>query len=330
MAPKAHTKSTRAPDKSHRSAPVVRGRTSFAVRLRKNWQLHLMFLLPALAVMIFYYGPMLGLQIAFRDFRSRAGIWHSPWVGLKHFEAFFKTFVFTELLTNTLLLSLYSIFAGFPLPIILALLLHVSPHKRLRKATQNVSYIPHFISVVVLVGILNRVLNPYSGLVGSLYQLFGGVGIPKDIRGEPDAFRHLYVWSGIWQNMGWSSIVYISALSGVSEDLHEAAELDGASRWQRLLHVDLPAILPTVAIMLILRCGSVMSIGYEKVFLMQNELNLTTSEVISTYVYKTGLGYMKYSYGTAVDLFNSVVNTTLLVLVNIVSRKSSDGELGLF
>ena len=312
---------------------TVRNQTKlqqFLVRFRKNWQLHLLMFLPILYILIFYYTPMYGLQIAFRDFRPRAGIWGSEWVGLKHFLAFFNAHNFTQIVSNTLIVSLYNTFVAFPIPIVLALMLHVSERKMLKKLTQNVSYMPHFISTVVLVGIINQILNPVSGVFGTFYHMFGGVGMAPDIRASASTFRHLFVWSGVWQQMGWNTIIYVAALAGVSSELHEAAELDGASRWKRVLNVDLPAIMPTVAIMLILRCGQVMSVGYEKVYLMQNDLNLSTSEVISTYVYKIGLGKMQMSYGTAIDLFNSVINSTLLVSVNAITRKLTDGEQGLF
>ena len=302
----------------------------FLIRFRKNWQLHLLLLLPIVYILIFYYAPMYGLQIAFRDFRPRAGIWGSQWVGLKHFSTFIHAHNFWTIVSNTLYLSLYAVLVGFPIPIILALLLHVSEHNVFKKIVQNVAYMPHFISVVVLVGIINQILNPVVGVIGTFYHMFGGIGVAPDIRANASVFRHLYVWSGIWQSMGWSTIIYVAALAGVSSELHEAAELDGASRWKRVLNVDLPAIMPTVSIMLILRFGHVMSIGYEKVLLMQNDLNLSTSEVISTYVYKTGLGKMQMSYGSAIDLFNSVINLILLNTVNFITRKLTSGEQGLF
>ena len=304
--------------------------SSFWRAFKKNWQLHLFMLLPLVYLLIFDYGPMVGLQIAFRDYRPRLGFWGSEWVGLKHFRAFLTSYNFKTLLTNTLSISLYSIFVGFPIPIILALLLHVTKHEQLRKLTQNTSYMPHFISIVVMVGILDQILNPVNGLFGTLYRMLGNTGYPPDLRASAGAFRHLYVWSGIWQNMGWDTIIYIAALSSVSHDQHEAAIIDGASRWQRIWHVDIPAILPTIAIMLILRCGSVMSVGYEKTYLMQNDLNLRTSEVISTYVYKVGLGKNQLSYASAIGLFNSVVNCFMLLLVNFTARKASNGEQGLF
>ena len=304
--------------------------TKFLVRCRKNWQLHLLVLIPVAYTLLFKFVPFYGLQIAFRDFRPKLGIWGSNWVGLKHFLSFFNAYNFTDVLINTVSLSLYSILVGFPIPVILALMIHVSERKTLKKITQNVAYMPHFISVVVLVGILNQILNPVSGIVGTFYHMFGGIGVAPDIRAAAGTFRHLYVWSGVWQQMGWNTIIYVAALSGVSHELHEAAELDGASRWKRVLNVDLPAILPTVCIMFILRFGTVMTIGYEKTLMMQNDLNLSTSEIISTYVYKVGLQKMQMSYGAAVDLFNSVVNVTLLLTVNGIVRKLTNGEQGMF
>ena len=302
----------------------------FLIRCRKNWQLHLLVLIPVLYTLLFKFVPFYGLQIAFRDFRPKLGIWGSNWVGFKHFLAFFNAYNFTDVLLNTVIVSLYSILVGFPIPVILALMIHVSERKTLKKITQNVAYMPHFISVVVLVGILNQILNPVSGIVGTFYHMFGGIGVAPDIRAAAGAFRHLYVWSGVWQQMGWNTIIYVAALSGVSHELHEAAELDGASRWKRVLNVDLPAIMPTVCIMFILRFGHVMTIGYEKTLMMQNDLNLSTSEIISTYVYKVGLQKMQMSYGAAVDLFNSIVNITLLLSVNGIVRKLTNGEQGMF
>lgn len=298
--------------------------------IKENWQLDLMGLIPFLYLVFFKFYPMYGLQIAFKDFKVKRGIEGSAWVGLKYFQKFFSAHDFTRLLGNTLGLSFRTILIGFPVPILLALVLHVCTKPKLRFMTQNVAYIPHFISVTVLVGIMNQMLNPISGLYATIYHLFGGVSTPTDIRTIPEAFRSLYIGSGIWQNMGWDTIIYIAALSAVSPELHEAAQLDGASRLQRVIHVDLPAILPTVCIMLILRCGRVMSVGYEKIYLMQNNLNLSVSEVISTYVYKIGLGKSQFSYAAAVELFNSVVNLIVICVINKIARKLSDGEQGLF
>lgn len=301
----------------------------FLINFKKNWMLHLMILLPLVYVIIFCYAPMFGLQIAFRDFRIRRGIWGSDWVGFGNFARFFSNWKWPQYVRNTVTISLYSILVGFPIPIILALFLHVNEHNILKKLTQNVSYIPHFISTIVMVGIINAVFNPFNGLWGAVQNLLG-LDIKTDIRANPDAFYHLYVWSGVWQSMGWSAIMYVSALSAVPMELHEAAKIDGASRWRRVLSVDLPAIMPTVSIMLILRFGSIMGVGYEKVFLMQNDLNITKSQVISTYIYREGLSKNNLSYGTAVGLMNSVINTGMVILMNWITNKLSDGEQGLF
>ena len=330
-----------------RDSPIIKGRvrmektqkmrTTGALRRKKLWsdlvrdrQLYLLMLLPMAYLIIFSYLPMYGVQIAFRDYKPLTGITGSKWVGLKHFSVFMGSYNFRTILWNTLVLSLYSLAAGFPVPIILALIFNSLPNKRLMKTVQSVAYMPHFISVVVVVSILNLIFNPINGVYGSVFHMLGGVGYPMDFRGRPETFRHLYVWSDIWQNMGWDTIVYTAALSAVSPDLHEAAMLDGASRFKRVLHVDLPTILPTIGIMLIMRCGSILTVGYEKVYLMQSDLNLSVSEIISTYIYKTGIGQGKFSFGAAVDLFNSVINCVLLVTVNMITRKISENEVRLF
>ena len=301
----------------------------FWLRFKKNWQLHLMVFLPLCYLVLFSYVPLYGIQIAFKEYSPRAGIWGSEWVGLKHFEKFFGYYLWPQLVANTISLSLYSIIAGFPIPIILALIIHVNTGKVLKKVAQNVSYIPHFISLVVMVGILNTVLNPVSGFIGYINRITG-VTDYLDIRGSKEAFRHLYTWSGIWQSTGWSTIIYVSALSGVPDELHEAAKIDGASRLRRVFSVDFPTILPTVALLLIMRFGSIMSVGYQKAYLMQNSANSRTSEIISTYVYKQGLQGMKFGYSAAVGLMNSVVNTTMVILVNWVTNRLTDNEMGLF
>lgn len=301
----------------------------FITNFKKSWQLHLMLLLPLAYIIIFSYGPMYGLQIAFRDYRTRAGLTGSEWVGLYQYTTFFSNYKWSSYVWNTFKIASYSILAGFPVPIILALFIHSNNNIVLRKLTQNVSYIPHFISTVVMVGILNKVLDPFIGVWGTLCRELGVMEI-IDLRSNPKAFIHLYVWSGVWQNMGWGAILYVSALSAVSPELHEAARIDGASRFRRLLSVDLPAILPTICIMLIMRMGGILNVGYEKVYLMQNNLNITNSEVISTYVYKNGLANNNLSYGSAVGMMNSVVGTSMVVLVNWITNKLSDGEAGLF
>ena len=301
----------------------------FSIYMKKYWMLHAMMLLPMLYYFLFNFLPLYGLQIVFRDYKPRAGIIGSEWVGLANFQKFFAYYKWPQITWNTLAISLYSIFVGFPIPILLALMIHVNENKALKKISQNISYIPHFISVVVMVGLLWQILNPFSGLLAAVGNIFGIV-IRTDIRTNVDAFRHLYVWSGVWQNMGWSTIMYVAALAGVSQELHEAAKIDGASRWRRVLSVDIPAIAPTIAIMLILRFGSIMSVGHEKAYLMQSTLNADKSELISTYVYKRGIGQNQMSYGAAVGIMNSVINSAMVILVNKIAGWLSDGEAGLF
>ena len=297
-----------------------------------RWQLFL-FLLPAVIyILIFAYYPMAGVQIAFRSYSPRGGIWHSPWVGMKHFIKFFKSYQFSRVIVNTLRISFYSLVVNSPLAIIMALAINLVRNARFKKFVQTVTYMPHFISIVVLVGMMIQLLNPVMGLYGTLFRLFGGKGYPQDLLTKSSAFPHLYVWSGTWQNLGWNTIIYISALSAVDPELHEAAMIDGATRLKRVIHIDFPVLLPTVAIMLILNAGSIMSVGFEKTYLMQNSTNLVYSEVISTYVYKTGMsqGTSQFSYASAIGLFNSVINCFMLVVFNGLSNKLSKGSFGLF
>lgn len=297
----------------------------------RDWRLHLLILLPIMYLLIFSYWPMYGVQIAFRDYRPRAGITGSEWVGFKWFRRFLGSYNFNRIFWNTVVISLYQLVVGFPIPVILALMLNSMRSQKLKRVVQSVAYMPHFISIVVVVSIMNLVFSPINGIYGNLFRALGGIGYPHDFRGTAESFLHMYVWSGEWQNAGWSTIIYTAALAAVPLDLHEAATLDGASRWQRILHVDLPTIMPTVATMLILRFGSVLGVGYEKVFLMQTDLNLSVSEVISTYTYKTGLGGSgNLSYGAAIGLFNSVINCVMLILVNHITKKMSDNQVSLF
>ena len=295
-------------------------------RMYLHRQLYLFLVIPLAYLVIFKYIPMAGIQIAFRKFSIRKGIWGSPWVGFANFTRFFSTYMFGRVVKNTLTLSAYSIFAGFPVPILFALLLNVMRGRAFKKTVQMVTYAPHFISTTVLVGMIMALFSSRTGMYGALHFAITGT-YPADIFGKVNAFSHLYVWSGIWQNMGWGAIIYIAALSGVDMQLHEAAQIDGASRFKRVIHIDLPCILPTAAIMLIMRAGSVMSIGFEKVYLMQNSVNLSASEIISTYVYKVGLQDSDFSYSTAIGLFNSVINLALLMVVNTITKKLSDTSL---
>lgn len=293
--------------------------------IRLNHTLYL-YLLPAvLVIFLFHYIPIYGIQIAFRDFRPARGILGSEWVGLKHFLRFFKSYQFGSLIMNTLSLSAMSIILNFPFPIIMALLITQIKSKRVQRIAQTVTYMPHFISTVVMVGIIIMFLSPNSGLYGNLIKLMGG--IPENLMANPRLFRPIYVITDMWQHSGWDSIIYIAALSSVDTQLYDAAMVDGASRFKRIIHIDIPCILPTVVILLILRVGGVMSVGFEKAFLMQNTLNITTSEIISTYVYKIGLQKLQYSYSAAIDIFNIVINFILLMSVNAISKRISDTGL---
>lgn len=296
--------------------------------MKKNWRLYLFLLLPVLYIVIFAYVPMAGVQIAFKDYDFTKGVWGSEWVGLKNFKRFFESYNFWEILKNTIVLSFYSLLVSFPIPIIFALIINAFPAQRFKKTVQTISYMPHFISTVVVVGMMIQILNPRTGAFGAIYTALTG-NVMKDILSVPSAFSHIYVWSGIWQSMGWSSIIYIAALSGVDSELHEAAQIDGASRFQRVLHIDLPSILPTAIILLILSAGNIMNVGFEKVYLMQNDMNISASEVISTYVYKIGMsvGTGDFSFATAIGLFNSVINFALLITVNFISKRFSHNSL---
>lgn len=303
---------------------------SFKKKFKRDWQLHIFMLFPVIYLIIFDFVPMYGVQIAFRDYRPKTGITGSVWVGLKWFKQFLTHYEFGQIFLNTVLLSLYSL-ATFPLAIIFALILHALKSEKYKKVVQTVSYVPHFISVSVMVGIINMLLSPVSGIYGNLFRLFGGSGYPVDFRATAEAFRHLYVWSGVWQTLGWSSIIYIAALASVSSELHEAAQIDGASRLKRMWYIDIPAILPTIAIQFILRCTNIISVGFEKAYLLQSNLNLDVSEVISTYVYKKGMSsFRSFSYGAAVGLFNTTINLVLLLSVNYGVRRATDGEISLF
>ena len=287
-------------------------------KVTRNWVLYL-FLLPTLIyLLIFNYWPMYGVQIAFRNFKPTKGIWGSPWVGMKNFDKFFHSYMFKDLLTNTIVLSVYQIVASFAFPILLALLLNYCVSNKLRKVTQMVTYAPHFISTVVLVGMLNVFLSE-SGIINHLLNLLGLRSVP--FLSDAGMFRHIYVWSHIWQRTGYNSVIYIAALAGVNPELHEAAIVDGANKLQRILHIDLPAIMPTAIILLIMSTGNMLSLGFEKVYLMQNDLNLGVSEIISTYVYKIGLLNAQYSYSTAIGLFNNVINLIVLLTVNKIADK---------
>lgn len=298
-----------------------------ARQINRNWGLYLLLLPSLILLFMFAYKPMYGVIIAFKDYKNSLGIVGSPWSRplFKNFMRFFNSYQCQTTIRNTVWLSVYSMLVGFPFPIFLALMINQITAKRFRKGFQTILYLPHFISTVVMVGLLLIWLSPSTGLIGAIYRLMGKPA--PNLMGTASAFPSLYVWSDVWQHAGWDSIIFLAALSSIDPSLYEAATVDGASRWQKLRYIDLPLILPTACIMLILRAGNLMNIGFEKVFLMQNDLNMQTSEVIATYVYKMGLKNSQYSVSTAVNLFNNIINFALLVLVNGVTRKLGETSL---
>jgi putative aldouronate transport system permease protein len=304
----------------------VRAHVNLAAKsIRKNWDLYLLIAPVAVYFIVFKYMPMYGVQIAFKNFIPAKGIWGSPWVGVKHFMRFFNSYNFKELIGNTLGISLYSLALGFPVPILLALMMNEVRNKYFKKTVQTVTYAPHFLSTVVLVGMITAFLSPSSGIINYIIKAFGGK--PIYFMTEPGWFKSLYVLSGVWQSAGWGSIVYMAALAGIDVQLYEAATVDGANKLQRLWNVTIPCLLPTATIILILNVGHIMDVGFEKVFLMQNDLNRSASDVISTYVYRVGLLGSDFSFSSAVGFFNSVINFILLILVNKVSKKFSETSL---
>jgi putative aldouronate transport system permease protein len=293
--------------------------------LRFHWPLYLLLLPPVLYIFIFHYVPIYGVMLAFKQYQPLKGILGSPWVGFAHFEQFFSSPSSWRIIRNTVTISLYSLVAGFPLPILLAVALNEVRNQWFKKTVQMVTYAPYFISSVVLVGIVMQVLDPRVGLINQFIVLFGGE--PVNFMGKSEYFKSIYVWMGIWQGTGYSAIIYLAALAGVSKDLQEAAIIDGASKIRRIWHVDLPSIRPTIVILLVLSFGGIMNVGFETIYLMQNNLNLSTSEIISTYVYKVGLINSNYGFSTAIGLFNSVINFILLVSANFFARRLTDSGL---
>ncbi len=292
--------------------------------LKKTWVLYL-FVIPAIIyVIIFNYAPLYGIQIAFKDYRASSGVWGSEWVGFKHFETFFNSYQFWDLLRNTLVLSVYSLVAGTPVPILFALLLNYCVFPKFKKVSQMVTYAPHFISTVVFCGMIFIFLGN-DGIFNQIIQKLGGGGI--DFLGNASNFKHIYVWSGVLQGMGFSSIIYMSVLSTVSPELHEAAIVDGANKLHRVWYIDLPSIMPTAIILLIMSTGQILNVGFEKVFLLQLPINLDNSEIISTYVYKIGIQKAQFSYSTAIGLFNNLVSFIVLLIVNKVADKTANISL---
>lgn len=312
--------------------PRINEKEEAALKPKKVWKnirkcagLYAMLAVPLIWYIVFKYVPMYGLQIAFRKFNPTLGITKSPWAGLTYFKQFFGSYYFTDILRNTVTLSLFTMLIGFPMPIILALLINEIKNVRFKKLIQNITYMPNFLSVVVIVSMLTIFSNRDYGLFNKIRELFGAA--PVDLMSKPAYFQPMYVFSNVWQFMGFNAIIYIAALSGVDQELYEAASIDGASRMQKILHISLPCIMGTILIMFIMRIGSLMSVGFEKVYLMQNNVNLSASEIISTFIYKNGIQKGQFSYSTAVGLFNSVINFVLLVSANFVSKKTTDTGL---
>lgn len=295
-----------------------KGSKTIGKRIAENWQLYLMLAVPLVLTIVYKYIPMVGIQIAFRDYRASRGMFGSEWVGLKWFERFFSSPNCFRMIKNTFLLSLFSLLWSFPIPIILALVLNQLRFKRLKTSVQTVLYAPHFISIMVVCGMLHIFLSPSGGLINLL------LGTQVDFLSESSAFRTIYIASGIWQDAGWGIIVYMATLAGVDASLYEAAKVDGASMFQRIIHIDLPALIPMIVLMLIMSAGNLMNVGFEKVWLLQTDLNKATSDVIAVYVYQQGIEHAKYSYATAVGLFSTIVNVILLLIVNHVAKKISE------
>ena len=295
-------------------------------KIKSNIPLYVLLFPSIILLIMFAYIPMLGLVIAFKDYSPANGILNSPWAGFKYFTQFFNSVQFGTTMMNTLKISIYSILVGFPLPILLALLCNQLRTGKFKKVFQVTTYLPHFISTMVMCGMIILFLSPNSGLIANIFKSLGWT--MPNLLSKPDSFAGVYVWSDVWQHIGWDSIIYLAALSAIDPTYYEAATMDGASRIQKILNIDLPLLLPTAMILLILRAGSLLSIGFEKVLLLQNPLNLAGSEVISTYVYKVGMLNFQYSYSTAIGLFNTVVNLIILLSVNWFSKRYT--KTGLF
>ena len=295
-------------------------------KIKSNIPLYVLLFPSIILLIMFAYIPMFGLVIAFKDYSPANGILNSPWAGFKYFTQFFNSVQFGTTMMNTLKISIYSILVGFPLPILLALLCNQLRAGKFKKVFQVTTYLPHFISTMVMCGMIILFLSPNSGLIANIFKSLGWT--MPNLLSKPDSFAGVYVWSDVWQHIGWDSIIYLAALSAIDPTYYEAATMDGASRMQKILNIDLPLLLPTAMILLILRTGSLLSIGFEKVLLLQNPLNLAGSEVISTYVYKVGMLNFQYSYSTAIGLFNTVVNLIILLSVNWFSKRYT--KTGLF
>ncbi|NAZ84152.1 ABC transporter permease subunit [Kineococcus sp. R8] len=308
-----------------RGGTTEKGLPALRRSLRRHWQLYLLVVPPLLYFVVFKYVPMVNAVIAFKDYSVVFGVWGSDWVGLDNFRRFLSNPVFWTLVKNTFVLSGYYLIASFPIPIILALALNEVRGRLFQRTVQLVTYAPYFISTVVVVSMTILLLSPRIGLASEAFGFFGVSSV--DFLGNPDYFRHIYVWSDIWQTAGYSAVIYLAALAGIDPGLHEAARVDGATRLQKIIHVDIPGIMPTAVIILVLGVGNIMAIGFEKAYLLQNPLNLSQSEIIATYVYKTGLLNADFSLATAVGLFNAVINLVLLLTVNAVAKRVTGNGL---
>ena len=297
------------------------------IRMRRRWQLYALLLLPLVYIIIFSYVPMLGAQIAFRDYTVSGGIWNSEWVGFANFERFFNSFQFSRLIINTITLGLYLLVVGIPIPIILALSLNQVRVLWFKKTVQLATYAPHFISTVVMAGLILQMLNPRFGI---LAQLTTALGLPPvSAMSRPELYQSIYVWSDIWQHMGFAAIIYLAALTTIDPAQHEAALVDGASKLQRIWHIDIPGIMPIVTMILILNFGNFINIGFEKVLLLQNPINTSISEILDTYVYKVGLASttLDFSYATAIGLFKSVIALVMVVVANASVKRLGQESL---
>jgi putative aldouronate transport system permease protein len=314
--------------KLHRPPKMLNDRSgnrTILKKAKKHWQLYIVIFFPVIYMVIFNYLPMVGLQLAFKDFSIRKGLFGSPWVGVKYFEQFLNTYSFWTIVKNTISISVYSLVVGFPFPIILALSLNEAINQKLKKAVQLVTFAPHFISTIVMVSILLQILSVQFGIVNNI---LGELGFNRiHFMGTPSYFKPIYALSGVWQHAGHGSIIYIAVLSTINQEQYEAAIIDGATKFQKIRYIDIPYLIPTAVIMLILNTGKIMDLGFEKIFLMQNSLNYSVTEVISTYVYKVGIEGASFSFATAISLFNSVINLILMYCVNKASQLVGDNSL---
>ncbi len=319
MSSLAESKALETPKKKAPKKASPNGKT-LGRRVVENWQLYLMLVIPVVITIIYKYIPMYGIQIAFRDYKAAQGFFGSKWVGWEWFERFFSNRNFGRMIENTIKLSVYGLLWSFPVPIILALAINQIRFKRYKRVVQTVLYAPHFIAIMVVCGMIRIFLSPNGGLINILFNSAN----PVDFLTEPGAFRTIYIASGIWQDAGWGTIIYLATLSAVDPGLYEAAKIDGASMWQRIRVIDIPELIPMIVLQLIMAASGIMSVGFEKVFLLQTELNKATSDVIAVYVYQQGIEKQQFSLSTAVGLFNTVINVILLIVVNKIAKKAAD------